>query len=191
MQLQYAVIEQLQEQVEKLSARVEEMERISQRQAAPFRRREKLFKAEEGKKSPGQEKGHPGSFRTRPPEVDFDEEVRLEACPLGGGEVEELEMVEHYVEEIPRLRPLCWRIRTWQGYGRCYKREVCYWHPMQVSEASGKAEVHLGRQCPALVSCPAIRFWPQPPKGLSFAPRDGGAENHARRPGSPCPSQRR
>lgn len=151
---QYAAIEQLQEQVAKLNARVEELERTTQRQAAPFRRREKLLKAQEDKKNPGREKGHPGSFRSQPSEVDFDEEVKLEACPFCGGEVEELEMVEQYVEEIPRLRPLCWRIRTWRGRCCCCKREVCSRHPMQVSEASGKAGVHLGvnaqRWCLAL-----------------------------------------
>ena len=133
---------QQQKQVEELERRVEELEREAHRQAAPFRRPEE--QRSRNPRSPGRPKGHPGSYRKPPRQVDAEVRVSLPQCPQCGGAVEKVRSREQIVEEL-ELR--VHRIRLITQVGRC---PVCgpvrSTHPLQVSTATGAAGTHLGPQ---------------------------------------------
>ena len=99
-------VEQLKQQIKDLndrndglSTKVEQLSRAAARQAAPFRIEDKDRVAQP--KKPGRPKGHPGSFRAIPEQVDEEIIVPLAACPKCGGEVVGRRRVVQYIEELP------------------------------------------------------------------------------------------
>jgi transposase len=126
-----------------LKAELAEAKQAAARQAAPFRRREKLKKPDGEKKKPGQKPGHPGHYREPPPEVDEVVEVPLACCPQCGGELEDVHCVEQVIEELPVVRPRVSKVITQEGI--CPKHGlVRSTHPLQTSTAVGAAGTHLG-----------------------------------------------
>jgi transposase len=139
------------EEIGQLRERVEQAERISARQAAPFRRRESKKVPEGSKKRPGRPPGHPGAYRAVPAHVDAHAEVPLTGCPHCGGPVAALEPIEQFIEEIPPVRPHVTRLVTYRG--RCATcGEVHSSHPLQTSTATGAAKVQLGPRARALAA---------------------------------------
>lgn len=134
---------QLRRRIAQLEARLEELERASFRQAAPFRIPEE--KRKEVPKRPGRKPGHPGTYRRRPEHSDDEVEVALDRCPICGERLASVEAIEQYIEEVPEApRPHVTRLVTYRGYCRRCDREVASRHPLQVSDATGAAGAHLG-----------------------------------------------
>ena len=142
---------QLEDENKCLQSRVEELERAALRSAAPFRRSDKDKVPPDARKRPGRKPGHEGSHRPIPAYVDDEVEAPLCGCPHCGGEVENQQAVEQYIEEIPRIQPRVVKVVTYMG--ECPKcGPVQSRHPMQVSEAQGAAKVHLGPRALALAA---------------------------------------
>jgi hypothetical protein len=142
-----AVLEQtvatLQEENRLLRSQLEQQQRTSARQAAPFRRRESKKVSEREKKRPGRKPGHPGAHRPVPLHVDQEIEQPLDGCPNCGGPVDQCRPVEQFIEEIPPVRPRVVRLVTWEGHcARC--GEVHSTHPLQTSRGQGAAKVQIG-----------------------------------------------
>jgi transposase len=130
------------ERIKQLERRVEELEREASRSAAPFRRPEE--QRSRNPRSPGRPKGHPGSYRKPPPQVDATVEVPLERCPHCQGPVHQVQSREQTIEEL-ELR--VHRVRLITQVGRCATcGTVRSTHPLQVSTATGAAGTHLGPQ---------------------------------------------
>ena len=133
--------QKLGETIAQLQQRLDEVERASHRQAAPFRIDEQRRKHDP--KRPGRKPGHEASWRRKPDHVDEQITVPLEKCPQCGGPVHAVSAVEQYIEEIPVVRVHVTQLITYRGLcPRC--GEVCSRHPRQVSDAVGAAGTHLG-----------------------------------------------
>ena len=137
------------EAIKKLTKRVEELERASHRQAAPFRINEDKRSKKPGK--PGQKPGHKGHYRKcDPSRITEHIEVALPHCPQCKGHLSYVRSIEQTIEEIPKVQPRVVRLRTYSGEcSRC--GQVHSTHPLQVGLATGAAGVHLGPNALALV----------------------------------------
>lgn len=142
-------IEQLKQQIKDLSdrndglsTRVEQLSRAAARQAAPFRIEDK--RRVEQPKKPGRPKGHPGSFRAVPEQVDEEIMVPLANCPECGHEVVRRRRVVQYIEELPVVQPRVIKLVTEEADCACCRKAVRSSHPLQVSLAEGAAGVQLG-----------------------------------------------
>jgi hypothetical protein len=146
-----AEVDALRELVNKLTDRIEQLEREAHRQAAPFRRKDKDRKPPGQHRSPGRPKGHPPAHREQPPQADDHVQVELQGCPHCGRAVTDVQACEQFIEDIPLARPRVTRLVTYTGTcPRC--GEVRSTHPMQVSTAVGAAGTHLGRRALALAA---------------------------------------
>lgn len=145
-------VEVLKRALEAAQRKIEELQRASKRQAAPFRRSESHKQPEQKKRSPGREPGHEGSYRPKPHCVDEERVVPLKHCPHCGGPVSDLEALEQFIEEIPAVRARTIRLVTHSGYCARCQRRVRSTDPEQVSAATGCAGVHLGRRALALTA---------------------------------------
>lgn len=141
-ELQRTIAEQ-RGQIEKLTARVEELQRANKRQAAPFSKGQpKSDPAQPGRK-PGARYGRRTS-RAVPDRVD---ETYTAACPKRcwcGGAVHPEGTVELYEVDLPRVEP---KVRKFTcGYGHCAHcgRRLQGRHPLQTSEAHEVGSVHVG-----------------------------------------------
>ena len=131
--------------IRRLEDKVEELQRTSCRQAAPFRRKKKDKKASSGGSggSPGRKPGHEPAWRQEPERVDEEKVVPLERCPHCDGPVEDVRPVEQYIEDIPPVKVRIIRLVTHRGHcPRC--GPVRSTHPLQMSRAAGAAKVQLG-----------------------------------------------
>ena len=147
----WAQLAAAQAEIHRLQERLEQAERASARQAAPFRRRESKKIPDGSKKRPGRPPGHPGAYRVLPAHVDIHTEVPLTGCPHCGGPVTALVPIEQFIEEIPPVRPYVTRLVTYRGC--CAKcGEVHSSHPLQTSTATGAAKVQLGPRARALAA---------------------------------------
>jgi len=145
------MIERQQREMERLRARVEEMERAGKRQATPFARRKLVEKP----KRPGRKAGQ-GKFarRARPTikQVHETKTARLSGCPECGGKLGEIHKHEQFVTDIPVVEVKTTRFVTFSGYCReCHKR-VRSRHPEQISQATGAAGVLVGPRARALAA---------------------------------------
>jgi transposase len=129
--------------------RIEELQRIKARQAAPFRRDKKG-----GDGKPGRKPGGRGTQRQRPPVIDREINVPLEAtkCPKCECPLDERQPLTQIIEEIPPIRPEVTRLTTWQSTCPCCGETVRSTHPLQVSLAQGAAGIHLGPRATALAT---------------------------------------
>jgi hypothetical protein len=143
-------IEQLTAQVKLLAEQLEQAQAAAARQAAPFRRPERLKKLPEDCRRPGRPAGHVGAHRKAPP-VDHREVVPLPCCPRCGGAIHGVHPVEQIIEEIPPVKPVIYKVVTYRATcDRC--GEVRSRHPLQTSDATGAAGVHLGPRAIALAA---------------------------------------
>jgi transposase len=142
-------VRELEEENRRLREQLDEAQRASARQAAPFRRRESKKIPDGQKKRPGRPKGHEGSCRVVPKHVDDRAEVSLTACPNCGGPVTAVTPVEQFIEEIPVIRPRVTHLVTYQG-SCAVCGDVCSSHPLQTSTATGAAKVQVGPRARAL-----------------------------------------
>lgn len=141
--------DQLADENTRLKKRLEELERETARQAAPFRRRERIKVAPAEKKRPGRKAGHEGACRAVPDHIDQEIEVSLACCPKCRGAVENRSPLTQYIEEIPPVRPHVTRLATWSA--ECPTcGEVRSTHPLQTSLGQGAAKVQLGPRALAL-----------------------------------------
>lgn len=141
--------EQLEQQVEQLEEELEACRRAAYRQAAPFRREQRQKVAQADQKRPGRRRGHAGSYRRVPEQIDESVEVALHHCPHCGQPVRDPQRRIHYIEEIPRIRPRVSRVITYRGNCPCCG-PVESLHPLQASRAQGAAQVQLGPRALAL-----------------------------------------
>lgn len=135
-------IQDLNDKNNRLSARLEQLEKAAARQAAPFRIKESKRQIDPQK--PGRQKDHPGSFRPIPQVVDEEIVVPLSLCPDCGGPVQEPRAVVQHIEEIPPVRPRVIKLVTQQAHCPHCQKQVRSTHPWQVSLAQGAAGVQLG-----------------------------------------------
>jgi transposase len=135
-------IKDLHDRNDGLSTRVEQLSRAAARQAAPFRIEDKDRVTQP--KKPGRPKGHPGSFRAIPEQVDEEIVVPLAGCPECGGEVGRRRSVVQYIEELPVVRPRVIKLVTEEAECPGCRKAVRSSHPLQVSLAEGAAGVQLG-----------------------------------------------
>lgn len=143
-----AQVSQLNQELQQLREQLDQAQGAAARQAAPFRRPERLKKPPEQHNKPGRPCGHAGSHRRIPPIDDY-QFVPLPCCPKCGGAIRDVHPVEQVIEEIPPVRPEVHKVVTYRATcDRC--GEVCSRHPLQTSDATGAAGVHLGPRAIAL-----------------------------------------
>jgi hypothetical protein len=135
-------IKELNDRNDGLGAKVEQLERAVARQAAPFRIDDKHRVQQ--RKRPGRARGHPGSSRAIPDQVDEEIFVPLAGCPHCGGKVGRRRAVVQYIEELPVVRPHVTRLVTEEAACPHCQHAVRSTHPLQVSLAEGAAGVQLG-----------------------------------------------
>jgi len=145
-------IRQLERDVERLTELLEEAQRATKRQAAPFSKGEpKADPKKPGRKS-GREHGRHG--HRPPPEADqIDEihEARLpDSCEHCGGPIEFIEVKQQYQTEVPR-KPTRRQFNV--HIGRCCNcgRRAQGRHPLQTSDALGAAASQVGPEAQAAV----------------------------------------
>ena len=144
-------IQKLQQQVEALQNKVEELERAEKRQAAPFMRRHWL----EQPRRPGRKRGQGKFVHREMPQVHQIQETKtalLQGCPECGGQLRDIHTHEQYVTDIPVVEVTTTRFVTYSGHcGHCRKR-VRSRHPEQTSQATGAAGVMIGPRAKALAA---------------------------------------
>jgi len=146
-----ATVQALLERVRQLEAEVESLKRAGKRQATPFARR----KRSKSPKRPGRKAGQ-GRFAYRakpaPEEVKETKTVPLCECPECHGGLSEFKEHEQYVVDIPPVKPIITRYKTYSGYCATCGKRVRSRHPEQTSEASGAAGVVVGPRAKALAA---------------------------------------
>ncbi|MCK7467067.1 MAG: hypothetical protein MZU91_02175 [Desulfosudis oleivorans] len=117
-----ATIQKLQQQVEALQNKVEELERAGKRQATPFMRRHWV----EQPRRPGRKRGQGKFVHRELPQVHQIQETKtapLQGCPECGGQLRDIHPHEQYVTDIPVVEVKTTRFVTYSGYCRdCRKR---------------------------------------------------------------------
>lgn len=143
------LIKQLQAERALLEKRIEELERKSNRQAAPFRIKENKRGLNPGK--PGQKAGHKGYYRMiSESEIAQTIVVKLPCCPDCSGTLQDMSEIEQIIEEIPEVRRHATRVISQCGWCSYCQKEVYSSHPLQTSLASGAAKVQLGPQAKSM-----------------------------------------
>ena len=141
------IIRRLEERVSSLEKRVEESERRSHRQTAPFSRG--FLKPDP--KPPGRKPGHEGEHRATPTQVDEVLDAALPAaCPGCGGTVIEDSVLPQYQTDIPPVTPVTTRFDVHVGHCCGCGRRVQGRHPFQTSQALGAAAVQFGPRVVAM-----------------------------------------
>jgi transposase len=136
----------------RLRSQLEAARRAGKRQAAPFSKGEpKKDPARSGRRS-GEEYG---TEAHRPVPDHVDEEIRVplpDGCPCCSGELEFLDEVDQYQEEIVEVRGHVRRFRIARGRCRRCGRRVQGRHPDQTSDAVGAAGAQLGPRTVAIAA---------------------------------------
>jgi transposase len=139
-----ARVKSLEDMVERLLGRIDELERAGKRQAGPFSKGDpKPNPKRPGRKSGDDHGTH--AFRAVPEHIDETIPVELPACcPDCGGRLDELQVADQYQTDLPPVRPITRRFRVHVGCCRDCGRRVQPRHPLQTSDALGAAAVQLG-----------------------------------------------
>src|ERR1051325_1387958 len=137
-----AKINDLNDKNNRLSSRIDDLEKTAARQAAPFRIKDS--KRVTQPKTPGRKSGHKGSCRSIPDLVDEEIVVPLENCPQCGKSVGQRRQIIQYIEEIPPVRPKIIKLVTQEASCAHCCKDVRSTHPLQVSLAEGAAGVQMG-----------------------------------------------
>lgn len=143
-------VKTLEEQIERLMGRLDELERAGKRQASPFSKGDPKANPKRPGRKAGDEHGKP-AFRAAPTEIDETISVELPSeCPGCGGCIKEVGIAEQFQTDLPPVRPITRRFRIHIGKcGSCGTR-VQPRHPLQTSDALGAASVQLGPNVLAL-----------------------------------------
>ena len=142
----------------RLSARVKVLEeqlvqalQAGKRQAAPFRREKRIPESEQ--KKSGRGKGHKPAHRPRPDHVDETIQVPMACnCPDCGMGLVDVQEHEHFVVDIPPVRPKTTRFVTWSGKCPHCKARHQSKHPDLPSTAVGAAGITLGHNVVAMAA---------------------------------------
>jgi transposase len=138
-------IQELEDQVRKLTQLLEEATRATKRQAAPFSK----GKPKTDPKRPGRKAGslYGRASRREPPSLDEIDETYdaplPAACPHCGGSVKRTRIADQYQTEIPRT-PIYRHFRVHVGECTVCGRRVQGRHALQTSNALGAAASQLG-----------------------------------------------
>jgi transposase len=143
--------ERLTARVSELEAKVEELRRQTKRQAAPFSRGEVQEKPGRPGRRSGERYGKKG-HRQPPTEVDETVEAALEDRCQCGGEIDQVDVVSQWQEELPEPRPIRREIRIYVGRCRCCGKRHQGRHRYQTSDAVGAAAAMLGPRAVALAT---------------------------------------
>jgi transposase len=139
------------EQIEKLTALVEELRRKQHRPHAPFAKPLKPDPKPPGRKS-GDDYGTK-AFRSVPPRIDEILTAPLpENCPACGGGVEFLKTAEQFQTEIPKIEPVYRKFNVAIGRCACCRKRIQGRHELQTSDALGAAKSQMGSNAQALVT---------------------------------------
>lgn len=139
-----AKVKALEETVDRLLRRIEELERAGKRQAGPFSKGDPKKNPKRPGRKPGSEYGRQ-SLRPRPEKVDEVVDVALPPeCPDCGSEVEEVRVAEQFQTDLPPVKPITRRFDVHLGRCTCCDRRIQPRHPLQTSDALGAAAVQLG-----------------------------------------------
>jgi len=141
-------IARLQQEVNDLRQQLDEAQRSQRRQAAPFRRRQRVQR----RKKPGRPAGHAPAHRPTPEHVDRILDVPLEACPHCHGPVQDKTIHVQYQTDIPPVRPVVTQFNIEAGYCPHCKVHVQARHAEQISDAVGAAANQLGPRTLALAA---------------------------------------
>lgn len=144
-------IDELTRRIAELDKRLDDKERASKRQAAPFSK----GPPQEKPKTPGRKAGEKhGVHGHRPPPEAIDEilEAALpEACPDCGGDIrEDGDVDEQFQTDIP-TQPIRRKIRIHKGCCKKCGRRVRGRHPLQTSDATGAAASQIGPNAQASI----------------------------------------
>jgi transposase len=143
-------VAELEAQVARLAAQLEELRRAGKRQAAPFAKGPPKPQPKKPGRKPGQDYG---SKAQRPPPESIDEiyEAPLpDACPDCGGPIDEARVAQQYQTEIPR-RPIQRQFKVHIGFCRRCGQRLQGRHALQTSDALGAAASQLGPDAQAAV----------------------------------------
>ena len=115
-------IAELEDEVQRLRAQVEDSEREKHRQAHPFRRE----KTAEQPKRPGRRKGHKADLRPvpTPDQIDRVIDVPLEKCPMCDVHLYDQDQVVQYQTDLPPIVPIITQFNIETGYCPCC-RQYC------------------------------------------------------------------
>ncbi len=131
--------------IQQLTQLLEQSQRTSKRQAAPFSKGEPKPAPKPPGRKPGKDYGTP-AFRSAPSPRKIDETheaVLPDRCPACGGSVHETHLDHQYQVEIPR-QPIHRKFNIHVGVCTCCRRRVQGRHPLQTSDALGAAASQLG-----------------------------------------------
>lgn len=147
----------LRTRVSELEKQVVVAQREAKRQAAPFRRKQRI--PEDQHKKPGRKKGHEPAWRKPPDKVDRVVEVPLECCPDCGGALDDLRWHDHHVTDVPPPPPpTTTKYRTQSGRCPKCKAHRSSGHPDLPNVAAGAAGTMLGHEVVALAAQMRIQF---------------------------------
>jgi transposase len=146
-------IDELKKRVAELEKRLDDTERASKRQAAPFSKGPPLELPKKPGRKAGKKHGRHGHRPPPPPEaIDETLEAPLpDACPDCGGDIQEDDDVdEQFQTDIP-TKPIRRMIRIHKGCCKTCGRRVRGRHPLQTSDATGAAQSQIGPNAQASI----------------------------------------
>jgi transposase len=146
-------IDELMKRVAELEKRLDDKERASKRQAAPFSKGPPKQKPKTPGRKAGEKHGQHG-HRPPPPQDAIDETLDAtlpEVCPGCGGAIQEDDDVdEQFQTDIP-TRPIRRKFRIHKGCCKTCGRRVRGRHPLQTSAATGAAASQVGPNAQASI----------------------------------------
>lgn len=140
------LLAELQAQVERLTAQVEEVRRKGKRQAAPFSKKPPKSDPKKPGRKPGKDYGAKAQRQPPPPEQidEFHDAPLPECCPhCGGADIHESEVAHQYQTEIPR-QPVHRQFNIHIGHCQGCGKRLQGRHELQTSDALGAAASQLG-----------------------------------------------
>jgi transposase len=145
-------INRLKQQIDSLTAALEEVRRAGKRQAAPFRKKAPKANPKKPGRKPGEGYGE-HQRRAVPEAIDETYEAPLpEKCPgCGGSHLTETSVQSQYQVEIPR-RPISREFHVHLGRCEDCGCSVQGRHELQTSDALGAAAVQLGPDAHAAIA---------------------------------------
>jgi transposase len=147
-----ARVAELETQVQRLTALLEQAQRTNKRQAAPFSKGTPKPDPKPSGRKPGGDYGKP-AFRSAPPPGKIDEvheAVLPQQCLACGGTVHETQAACQYQVEIPR-KPIYRKFNVPVGECTTCGRRVQGRHALQTSDALGAAASQLGPDLQAAI----------------------------------------
>lgn len=137
-------IEKLSREIEKLKETIQDLKdklkTVAKTRHAPFSKKS----PKDNPQKPGRKRGHQGSYRKVPSEVDEIYEEKLDGCPHCQSELEDLKSYEQYITDIPLIKPIVKKYIHQSGWCSQCRKRVRTSHHGPFSKASGAAQSQLG-----------------------------------------------